>query len=247
MAELAATLPSALAHGIHDRLTRMAHAHAEASGPENSPRTVDQLRADLFAELLLCGTPAAHDTANGLLAGITARVDVTVPVLTLIDGEGAPAELKGQQPIDPATAATLTGQATAWNRVLTHPVTGAVLAVDRYRPGEDLKRLLAARDTRCRFPGCGIPGRDLDLDHTHDAALGGATKAGNLAGLCRRHHMLKHHSPWTVRQTAAGALEWTSPTGRTYTDHPPTPATFTGGVPRAAATDSHRGGEPPPF
>lgn len=250
MAELAATLPSALAHGIHDRLTRMARTHTEASGTEDwtdSPRTTDQLRADLFSELLLCGTPAAHDTPDGLLAGITARVDITVPVLTLIDGEGTPAELHGQQPIDPATAAILTGKATAWNRVLTHPISGAVLAAERYRPSEELKRLLTARDTRCRFPGCGIKARDLDLDHTHDAALGGPTEAGNLAGLCRRHHMLKHHSRWTVRQTGDGVLEWTSPAGRSYTDHPPTPAAnYTNGR-RTARPDSHGGGEPPPF
>ena len=277
MAELAATLPAAVAYGIHDRLTQMAKAHAEASAsqassgpaaPESTAgpahridqhtdqRTTDQLRADLLSELLLRGAPTAHDTPDGLLAAITAHVDVTVPVLTLIDGgsasatgnaamsnpaadrpEQVPAELDGRHPIDPLTARVLAGQATAWNRVLTDPFTGVVLAVDRYRPGEDLKRLLAARDTRCRFPGCGIKASDLDLDHTHDAALGGATEAGNLAGLCRRHHMLKHHSRWKVRQTGAGVLEWISPTGRRNTDHPPIPATTTVGT----------GNKPPPF
>jgi len=245
MAELTAVLPATVAYGIHDRLTQMARAHAAASSTDPAgpgpgagvERTVDQLRADLLSELLLCGAPTAHDTPDGLLAAITARVDVTVPVLTLIDGEGSPAELNGQHPIDPAIARILTGQATAWNRVLTDPITGAVLAVDRYRPSEDLKRLLAARDTRCRFPGCGIKARDLDLDHTYDAALGGTTETGNLAGLCRRHHMLKHHSQWKVRQAKAGVLEWTSPTGRRYTDRPPTPATTTVGT----------GNKPPPF
>ncbi|WP_245413324.1 HNH endonuclease signature motif containing protein [Arthrobacter celericrescens] len=287
MAELAAILPAAVAYGIHDRLTQMARAHDEACAETGRPvgsaapgrsheenRNTDQLRADLLSELLLRGAPTAHDTPDGLLAAITARVDVTVPVLTLIGQEGAAtsngsaggafrtdasgndasgktaragapdtvasqvaAELEGFHPIDPATARILAGQATAWNRVLTDPITGAVLAVDRYRPGEDLKRLLAARDTRCRFPGCGIKASDLDLDHTHDAAFGGATEAGNLAGLCRRHHMLKHHSRWKVRQTGAGVLEWISPTGRRNTDHPPIPATTTVGT----------GNKPPPF
>ena len=254
MAELAATLPAAVAYGIHDRLTHMAKTHADLASrtsdcgqkPDehhntDQPRTMDQLRADLFADMLLRGAPAGHDTPEGLLAAITARVDVTVPVLTLIDGptlgaNHAPAELNGRHPIDPGTARILAGQATGWNRVLTHPITAAVLAADRYRPGEDIKRFLTARDTRCRFPGCGIPASDLDLDHTTDAAHGGPTEAGNLAGLCRRHHVLKHHSHWTVHQSGNGILEWTSPTGRTYTDHPPTPATHT-----AAGTD------PPPF
>ncbi|NYD79461.1 hypothetical protein SAMN05216555_11434 [Arthrobacter cupressi] len=270
MAELAAVLPAAVAYGIHDRLTQMAKAHADAGANQASggldqrttaqrttgQRTIDQLRADLLSELLLRGAPAAHDTPDGLLAAITARVDVTVPVLTLID-EGAtgdavdpasgtaaavtaaqvPAELDGRHPIDPATARILAGQATAWNRVLTDPITGGVLAVDRYRPGEDLKRLLAARDSRCRFPGCGIKARELDLDHTHDAALGGTTESANLAGLCRRHHTLKHHSWWKIQQTGAGALEWTSPTGRRHTDRPPIPAT----------SISSFANKPPPF
>jgi len=283
MAELAAILPAAVAYGIHDRLTRMAQAHAEAGGnqtPETAGmhRSTDQLRADLLAELLLCGAPTGHDTPDGLLTAITARVDVTVPVLTLIDGETvrtagnaaagktAPghaaassstrvlAELNGQHPIDPATARILAGQTTAWNRVLTDPINGAVLAVDRYRPGEQLKRLLTARDSRCRFPGCGIKARELDLDHTHDAALGGATETGNLAGLCRRHHMLKHHTRWTIRQTGAAVLEWTSPSGRKYPDSPPTPASYTAGtgktpgsIPANAARQGGDTGPPPPF
>jgi hypothetical protein len=167
-----------------------------------------------------------------------------------------PAELDGRHPIDPDTARILAGNATGWNRVLTDPVNGAVLAVDRYRPGEDLRRLLRARDSRCRFPGCGIKARELDLDHTEDAALGGATESGNLAGLCRRHHVLKHHSDWTVRQTGNGDLEWTSPTGRTYKDSPPTPATTTTPTNPAAANNttasqripaSSRESDPPPF
>jgi hypothetical protein len=265
MAELAATLPAAVAYGILDRLTRMAGTHADlaaaehtASGPtegHDTPagetRCIDQLRADLFAELLLRGAPTGHDTPDGLLAAITPRVEVTVPVLALIDNGSAwamdstgtgypgrvPAELYGRHPIDPATARLLAGRATGWNRVLTDPITGAVLAVDRYRPGEDIKRILTARDSRCRFPGCGIPARDLDLDHTHDAAQGGPTEAANLAGLCRRHHTLKHHSGWTVRQAGGGTLHWSSPTGRSYTDTPPTPATYCTPKPP----------EPPPF
>ncbi len=286
MAELAAVLPAAVAYGIHDRLTQMARVHAELAedsqtrathrtGTAVLPRNTDQLRADLLADLLLRGAPTGHDTPDGLLAGITARVDVTVPVLTLIEREPSavddstqaaeaqaivreaastqvPAELDGRHPIDPATARILAGQATGWNRVLTDPVTGAVLAVDRYRPGEDLKRLLTARDSRCRFPGCGIKARELDLDHTYDAALGGTTEAANLAGLCRRHHTLKHHSRWTTRQTGAGDLEWTSPTGRKHTDHPPIPPTSTAGAhsSRRARGDAGEPGhatDPPPF
>ncbi|MBS1905500.1 MAG: HNH endonuclease, partial [Actinobacteria bacterium] len=157
-----------------------------------------------------------------------------------------PAELAGGQPIDTDTARILAGGVVAWERVLTHPVTGAILAVDHYRPNADLRRLLHARDSRCRFHTCGLPPVTQDLDHTIDAAYGGATEEGNLGGLCRRHHVLKHQTAWTVTQLGAGVLEWTSPTGATYIDKPPPPVTFTTDAPGPPANpDSDR--EPAPF
>ncbi|WP_309126997.1 DUF222 domain-containing protein [Microbacterium sp.] len=241
MAELGLLGPAALVHGVFDRLTSMAKtldADADAAADADAdsaaasherdtpadPRTLSQKRADLALDLLLTGSPAGHDTPDGLLAAISGQVSVTVPVLTLMgaDETGTPqAELDGCSPIDPATARQLAGAATGWDRVLTHPITGGMLAVDRYRPGESLRRQLRARDQRCRFVCCGMPARDSDLDHTHDAALGGRTEEGNLGALCRRHHVLKHHTPWHVKQIGGGLLEWTSPAGRVYIDRPP--------------------------
>ncbi|WP_115788171.1 HNH endonuclease signature motif containing protein [Arthrobacter silvisoli] len=273
--------------------------------PFTQARSLDQLRADLLADVMLRGAPTGHDTVEGVLAAITARIDITVPAQTLLgekesagngetpagsdksadekstgagrsagpgrragiedvaakvagvsgtgqtSGAGSrtkpsgtvnplPAELDGRHPIDTDTARFLAGMAPGWNRIFTDPANGSVLAVDRYRPNEDLRRLLRARDSRCRFPGCGIKASELDLDHTLDAAFGGPTDAGNLAGLCRRHHMLKHHSGWSVRQAGSGVLEWTSLTGRRYTDQPPTPAMHT-------ATSASAEPDPPPF
>ncbi|MEU4017339.1 DUF222 domain-containing protein [Microbacterium sp. NPDC028030] len=242
MAELGARGPAVLLHGMFDRLSQMAHAVQEenaraardaAATLPTDDRTVDQLRADLLADLVLTGTPAGHETEEGLLGEIRARIEVTVPVLTLMDDDAPtttttpPAELDGTIPIDLATARTMAGSATGWDRVLTHPISGALLAVDRYRPSEQLRRHLRARDQRCRFPGCGIAARKCDLDHTHAASTGGATSDTNLSAFCRRHHMLKHHSPWNVDQRPGGVLKWTSPTGRTYIDRPPLQNTVT--------------------
>jgi len=247
---------AAVIDGIYDRLTQQARmvqtANAQAAkvgaagltpdpdglGDPTDDRTIDQLRADLCADTLLTGAPSGHDTADGLLGAIQARVEITIPVLTAMTARttvGAafrvrveqPAELAGGQPIDTDTARILAGNAVAWERVLTHPITGAILAVDHYRPNADLRRLLHARDSRCRFPTCGLPPAAQDLDHTIDAAHGGATAEGNLGGLCRRHHILKHQTAWNVKQKGAGVLEWTSPTGATYIDRPPAPVTFT--------------------
>jgi len=46
---------------------------------------------------------------------------------------------------------------------------------------------------------------------------------------------MKQFSPWRVRQLEGGLLEWTSPLGNVYIDHPPLPVTF---LPEPAA---HRG------
>lgn len=238
-AELTIFGPAALVHGAHDRLTAQAlsiHGDAVARAEQNDTRSLDEIRCDLALEFLLTGAAAAHDP-EGLLTGIRAEVSVTVPVTTLLGIDDAPAELDGRIPIDAATARALAGAATAWDRMLTHPITGALLTVDRYRPSAELKRWLRARDQRCRFPGCGYPAGDCDIDHTQDAARGGPTDAGNLGHLCRRHHVTKHQTPWTVRRHDGGVFEWTSPTGRVYSDPPPRPNSLT------SAHDD----EPPPF
>ena len=264
MAELGLLGPAALVQGAFDRLTGMAKAvqaqpeHAEfgharsgedpGGASDQHPldqRSLDQLRADLALDVLLSGSPVGHDGAigaAGVLGAIRAHVSVTVPVMTLLGCSETPAELDGRRPIDAETARVLAGAASGWDRVLTHPITGAVLAVDRYRPGADLRRHLRARDQRCRFPGCGRSQRESDIDHTHDAALGGATREENLAHLCRRHHMLKHHSPWHIERLDAGLFAWTSPTGRTYIDRPQPPTTVTfvdDDVDVRAAVDAH--------
>lgn len=255
MSELHVYGPSVLIHGAHDRMTQMAKelvrragsasgrdatdvadevdpsasqdSSATAQSAAADPRTLGQRRFDLAMDLLLTGAPAGHDTVDGLLASISAQVAITVPVTTLMGSDGPAAELSGRTPIDLASAKALAGAASGWDRVLTHPVNGGVLSVDRYRPPESLRRHLRSRDERCRFPGWGMPARDSDLDHTRDAAFGGETSEENLAALCRRHHVLKHQTPWHVAQLGDGLLEWTSPTGRTYVDKPPPPNTVT--------------------
>ncbi|SEB90278.1 HNH endonuclease signature motif containing protein [Microbacterium hydrocarbonoxydans] len=231
MAELSIFGPAALVHGAFDRVTAMAKAaaaggevvecaHGSRSGRPHDGRTLGQTRCDIALDLLLTGAPAGHDTTDGMLARITPTVSVTVPVMTLLGSGTVPAELNGCVPIDGRTARLLAGSAAGWDRVLTHPITAAVLAVDRYRPSAELRRHLTARDSRCRFPTCGYAARDCDLDHTEDHALGGTTDADNLGHLCRRHHVLKHRTPWHVEHLGDGTFAWTSPTGQVHIDRP---------------------------
>lgn len=230
MADLTAHLPAVEAYAIADRLTRIARAaergervvRGVGAGDDESGdrRTRDQLRADVFAELLLGADECA------LFAGSAAEaIRAQVQVIASRDGS----ELAGYGPICSRTADEYAARAPGWDRVLaadagfgsgtdTSLPGGEVLYVDRYRPNEAMRRLLGARDRHCRFPGCRVPLNRCDIDHTVDAALGGETSSENLAHLCRGHHTLKHHSDWRVRQSGGGDLTWTSPMGRAYRD-----------------------------
>lgn len=239
MSELIATLPTLLADAIYDRLTQQARVITDArttppAGLDDEllaiittdTRTMDQIRADVLADMLLTADPGADPTRSddgpGTLGAIRAKVQIVVPVLTLLGAGTQPAELAGRCPVDPDTARRLAGATpNPWERVLTHPITGAVLHTDTYQRTRAIDRHVKARDQHCRFPGCRIPAIRCDIDHTHDYALGGRTEVANLGCLCQRHHSMKQFTAWTVVQRSGGILEWTSPLGTVISDTPP--------------------------
>lgn len=211
MTTLTALLPAASAQGLMARVDAVAR-HLRSADDE--ARTLAQLRADVLGDL------APGDTSDAPLPRVA--VSVTVPALSLMGESAEPATLDGYGPIDLETAKRFAGSASSWTRILTHPVTGTVLDVDRavYRVPADLRRRLAAAYPTCAFPGCGRSSAGCDLDHTVAWQDGGTTSIGNLAPLCRPHHRLKHESLWEVDR-AAGALSWTSPSGNVSAADPP--------------------------
>ncbi|MBF4561465.1 DUF222 domain-containing protein [Microbacterium sp. VKM Ac-2870] len=248
MSDLIATVPTVIADGILDRLTQQATVIVDAREPgDDDTRTRDQIRADVLSDLLLTGAPALDPTAAGdgpgALGGIRAQVQVIVPVLTLIGADDGPADLVGRTPVDAETARCLAANTPSLTRVLTDPVDGTVVAVDRYRTPWPQRRFLRARDQHCRFPGCRRAAIRCEIDHTIDAARGGPTALWNLAHLCQRHHSMKQFTAWKVKQEERGVLEWTSPTGRVYReDAPIPPVTFV-----ASAAPPRLGAESAPF
>ncbi len=219
MAWLHALLPATEAHAGHGRLTAMAKV-LDAQPDED--RTLDQLRADVFCDLLIDGVT---DALPADARGIRATVAVTVPVLALLGGsESGHAMVEGVGPIPMARARELCGGADGWMRVLTHPETGMVLSVgrDQYRPPPALRRLVKWRSEVCMAPGCNMPASRCQIDHNIAWEHGGTTSLQNLTPLCLGHHILKHHGRWRVRQLpdTGGVIEWTSPTGRRYAVEP---------------------------
>jgi Domain of unknown function (DUF222) len=247
MARLLADLPAPLAHAILERLNEFVRLveDAEMHGQERQQdadqeqngagsacdaearRTRGEIRADIFTDLLLTSIPTGHHDANGdELAGIRGEIHVTIPITTAAGIDDQPTHLTGYGPVDRDIVCRLMAVAPSWHRVLADLRTGAPVSVDRYRPSAELRCFLHLRDERCRFPGCTMKAWRCDADHTIDAALGGETCVCNLAHLCRRHHVLKHASPWQVEQIGGGHLRWTSPTGRVYADSVPATLRF---------------------
>jgi len=191
--------------------------------PLSDPRSLDEIRADIVADLLLASDTDLLREAG--VDGIRATVQVTIAASTLIGADDRPAELDGHGPIDAELARTLAATAGLWDRLFLDP-RGMVTRTDTYAPTERMRRLLRARDQHCRFPGCRMPARNCDMDHNHDYAKGGRTEVCNLCCLCEGHHALKHPDldarwRWTVTQRPGGVIVWTSPSGRVYIDTPP--------------------------
>ncbi|QTX04138.1 HNH endonuclease signature motif containing protein [Agromyces archimandritae] len=215
----------------HDRLNQIAAAVSRDPGPEE--RTPEQLRADVARDLLIEAVPPEGSPHRGAASSVRPTVHVTVPVLTLIGGSDSPALIDGCGPIAAETARELAARAPSFTRLLTHPVSGAVLDVDRtvYRPPADLSKWLRVRDETCRFPGCNRRASGCELDHTEGFAAGGKTSFDNLGHLCSKHHHVKHESTWQVRHREGGIFDWISPTGRRHRTLPPGATAAPAGAP----------------
>jgi hypothetical protein len=210
MAVLSALLPADKAVAIYRRIDEL----ARAARVEDDPRTADARRADVFTDLLLDGPKDA--------ATVTAQVHVTVPLTALAGADKAPGELAGYGPITAAQARDLAATDATWRRLLTDPVSGALLDYGRrtYRPPTALADFVRARDKTCRFPGCHQPAHKCDLDHTLAFEEGGATCDCNLGPLCRHHHIVKQRPGWHLTQDDHAVFTWTTPTGRRYVTRP---------------------------
>jgi hypothetical protein len=255
MAFYGAHLGAVAGVAIDNRITAIARS-LQCDGEQ---RTLGQLKADVFADILLDATLVEADGRIRTTAGrgdspafkyrgTRPTVLVTVPAMTLLgrgDASGGTesGSIEGYGPIDPVTARQIASFSKTFRRILTDPVTGIVLAFDRkrYRIPKDLRTWLRVRDGTCRFPGCNRRAGPCEIDHTQDWALGGTTNHDNLAHLCKKHHTIKGASNWRVVQLGGGRLRWTSPSGIPYDTDPETQ------IGPVAITGTTADGDQPPF
>ncbi len=194
--------------------TRHLDAAARDLRRNGDTRTMDQLRADIFLDILH-GTHAPTDQPNG--GGVQLNVDLA----TLAGLDNNPAELAGYGPViaDLARRVATDQRNTQWTYIVTDPATGDIVhtGTTRRRPTQPQSRRIRAEYPTCIWPGCRMPSVDCDIDHTTPYADGGCSHNHNLAPICRHHHRIRHQGPWNYHRHANGDHQWTSPLGRTYT------------------------------
>ena len=160
-----------------------ARASAEAAETAEEPdeRSLNEVMSDVVADMLLTSDPMGDSAAAGIQANVQLAIPITT-ALTDVNAPGrAPALLDGMTPMPIEDAKRLAATAPAFVRVLTHPITGAVQAVDSYKPSPAMRSFLQARDVHCRFIGCRQPAINCELDHTKDYQYGGKTAVWNLS------------------------------------------------------------------
>ncbi|WNG81212.1 DUF222 domain-containing protein [Mycobacterium sp. ITM-2016-00316] len=92
-------------------------------------------------------------------------------------------------------------------------------AEPRYRPSAALTAFVRMRSMTCSFPGCNRAAHRCDLDHLTPWPAG-ATHPGNLAPLCRLHHLVKTFGGWEPAAKPDGRIQWSAPTGHSYQKAP---------------------------
>ena len=176
-------------------------------------RTMDQLRADVFLDLLN-GTSRTRGGRRGV---VELRIDAT----TLAGLSETAGELGGYGPVIADIARRVAAGHTdaEWRYAVTDPQTGRVVhtGVTNRRPTAAQRRKVESRYPVCTFPGCRMPAIACDLDHRIPFAHGGPTLSWYLAPCCRHDHVIRHRAGWRYRRLANGDHLWTSPLGHTYT------------------------------
>jgi len=163
---------------------------------------------------------------------VAEQASLDAPVDTGIHGERPDPDVEPGPPADTAPPALILGgpliPAPLLAQLITTGATVRPLRIPgpdavpepRYRPSAALDEFVRCRDMTCRFPGCDKPAEFCDLDHAIAFGDGGLTHPSNLRCLCRKHHLIKTFWAWRDRQHPDGRIDWTSPSGQTYTTEP---------------------------
>jgi hypothetical protein len=188
-------------------------AHASQL-PRDDGRTIDQMRADVLADLATLAMAGVSTKWQGRRPAI--QVSIAFSTLTGLDDQ--PGELDGYGPIPASMAREIAHDPSGtWRRLLTDHVGRLIEhSPDTYRPPAALRDHVIAEYKTCTFAGCRRAACRGELDHIKPFGTpGGKTVKENLQPPCKRHYIMKHQTNWTVRKSP-DCVTWTSPSGREF-------------------------------
>ncbi|MBT8194427.1 MAG: HNH endonuclease [Acidimicrobiia bacterium] len=200
-------------------ITRRINRIARSLRRRGDERTMDQIRADIFVDLL-------QGSATGESGRNRGVVDIHVDLETLTRLNDHAGELAGFGPViaDIARQVTDESRGAEWRFTVTNS-DGEVLdnGITRRRPTIGQQREVHAQHPTCVFPGCRMPALDCDLDHRVPHAEGGPTVTTNLAPLCRHDHHIRTKAGWTHTPLSGGRHRWRTRLGQVYITTGPSP------------------------
>lgn len=149
-------LPADRVAAIRQRIQHLA-TRLKSAG---EARTMDQLRTDVFLDLL-----EGHEMPLGSGRGV---VDIQVDLATLAGLADTPGEVGGFGPVIADVARQIVaGSPDAEWRWTVIGESGEIVAdgITRRRPTAAMRRHVEARHRTCVFPGCRMPATRSDIDH----------------------------------------------------------------------------------
>jgi hypothetical protein len=198
-------------------VTSLIHEIALSLKTAHETRTMDQLRADVYLDLLEGRIIPGADDSTPVGGG---TVDIICDLETLTGLADHPGDLAGYGPViaDIARRIAKENADGEWRFTCTDDAgTPIHIGTTSRRPTPNQRRRIEARHRTCVFPGCRMPIKVCDVDHTTAVADGGDTCDCNLAPLCRRDHRIKHSPGWDYVVNTDNSISWSTPSGHTYT------------------------------
>ncbi len=201
---------------VAQAIKRRVHRKAIRLRNLGDPRTMDQLRVDIFLDLLRQRSSKPGEDASGS-GGVNIDVDLT----TLAGLDDHSGHLNGYGPVI-ADIARQTAEHQVngeWRWTLRDPETGLPIdgGIVRRRPTAPQRRKVETLYKTCVHPGCRMPSVDCDIDHRVPWSERRLTCSDDLGPLCRHHHRIRHVFGWSYKMVDGGDILFTSPLRHRYT------------------------------
>jgi hypothetical protein len=197
--KLIAKLPPHEAQATYNVLDQLAHMAKTA----DDTRTLAQRRADVLRDLVL-----GKDMER-----VHVKLNVTVPLTTLVGLNKQPGELSEYGPITAEQCRELAGNATL-RRLVTDDFGHLLEVGHNSYEATDFGDLIRTRDRTCRQPGCAVPARKCRIVHTIRCKSSGGACDTDCGLLCKRHRLMRMRTNgWLTVEPVPGHLVIVTPSG----------------------------------